>query len=77
MNTTDHGIQIPTFVQYSQSSVQLSLTVDSDLVDNERYSANITSVSAEGEEEYSVTIEFGNAYNTQYCELSVTDESHL
>ena len=67
MNTTDHGIQIPTLVQYSQSSVQLSLTVDSDLVDNERYSANITGISAEGGEDFSVTIEFGNTYNTQYC----------
>ena len=60
VNTTDHGIQIPTLVQYSQSSVLLSLTVDSDLVDNERYSANISTVSAEGEEDYSVTVEFGN-----------------
>ena len=59
MNTTDHGIQIPTLVQYSQSSILLSLTVDSDLVDNERYSANISSVSAEGEEEYIVTVKFG------------------
>lgn len=55
----DHGIQIPGVVQYSQSSVQLSLTVDSDLVANEKYSATITSINAEGEKDYNVTVEFG------------------
>ena len=55
----DHGIQIPGVVQYSQSSVQLSLTVDSDLVVNQQYSVTITSINEEGEEDYNVTLEFG------------------
>ena len=40
-NTIDNGIKIPGVVQYSQAHVQLSLTVDSDLVVNEQYSATI------------------------------------
>jgi hypothetical protein len=59
-NTTNHGIQIPGVVQYSQSSVQLSLTVDSDLLVNELYSATITAINADGERNISVTVEFGN-----------------
>ena len=62
MSTTDHGIQIPEIVLYSQSSVQLSLTVDSDLVVNEQYSATITTINADGERGYNVTVEFG-----MYC----------
>ena len=61
MNTTDHGVQIPGVVQYSQSSILLSLTVDSELVANEQYSANISSINVEGEKDYSVTVEFGIA----------------
>jgi hypothetical protein len=60
-NTTNHGIQIPGVVQYSQSSIQLSLTVDSDLLVNEQYLATITAINADGERNISVTVEFGNA----------------
>ena len=59
-NTTNHGIQIPRVVQYSQSSVHLSLTVDSDLLVNELYLATITAISADGERNTGVTVEFGN-----------------
>ena len=62
MSTTDHGIQIPEVVLYSQSSVQLSLTVDSDLVVNEQYTAMITTINTDGERGHNVTVEFG-----RYC----------
>jgi hypothetical protein len=58
-NTTNHGVQIPGVVQYSQSSVLLSLTVDSHLVVNEQYLVTITAINADGERN-SVTVEFGN-----------------
>ena len=58
-NTTNHGIQIPTVVQFSQSSDYLSLTVDSDLFINEQYLAKITAITADGGSNFSVTIEFG------------------
>jgi hypothetical protein len=61
-NVTSHGIQIPGVVQYSQSSVQLRLTVDSDLLVNEQYLATITAINADGERNTSVTVEFGNGY---------------
>ena len=60
-NTTNHGVQIPRVVQYSQLiSVHLSLTVDSDLLVNELYLVTITAISADGERNISVTVEFGN-----------------
>ena len=59
-NTTNHGVQIPQVVQYSQSSVHLSLTIDSDLFVNELYLATITAINADGERNISVTVEFGN-----------------
>ena len=61
-NTTNHGIQIPRVVQYSQSSAHLSLTVDSDLLVNELYLATITAISANGERNTSMTVEFGNEH---------------
>ena len=64
-NTTNHGIQIPRAVKYSPTSIQLSLTVDSELVDNEQYSAIITDVNANGESLYNVTMEFGIPYCIQ------------
>ena len=63
LNTTNHGIQIPVAVDYSQSSVQLSLTVDSNLIVNEQYSAIITDIDANGEPLYCLTIEFGLCYH--------------
>ena len=60
VNATKHGIQIPGVVQYSQSSVNLSLTADSDLLVNEQYLATITAINADGEPNISVTVEFGN-----------------
>ena len=59
-NTTNHGVQIPGVVQFSQSSVKLSLTVDSDIFVNEQYLATITAINADGERNVSVTVEFGN-----------------
>jgi hypothetical protein len=58
-NATNHGVQIPGVVQYFQSSVYLSLTVDSDLLVNEQYLATITAIDADGERNVSVTVEFG------------------
>ena len=61
-NTSNHGVQIPRAVQYSQSSVHLSLTVDSNLLVNELYLATITAINADGERNTSVTVEFGNEH---------------
>ena len=58
-NTTDHGIQIPEIVQYFQPGVQLSLTVDSNLLVNELYLATITAINADGKRHHNVTVEFG------------------
>ena len=58
-NATNHGVQIPGVVQYSQSTVRLSLTVDSDLVDNEQYLATITAINPDGERNISMIVEFG------------------
>ena len=63
-NTTNHGIQIPRVVRYSQSSVHLSLTVDSDLLVNEMYLATITAVNADGETNISLVVEFGKTFNS-------------
>ena len=65
--TIDHGIQIPGVVQYSQSTVQLSLTVDSDLVVNEQYSATIIAVNANGQKGHNVTVEFGMWYRNLHA----------
>ena len=65
-DTMDHGIQIPGVVQNSQSSVHLSLTVDSNLVVNEQYSAVITVITSDGEIGQNVTKTFG-----MYCISSV------
>ena len=64
-NTTDHGIQIPIIVNnHLQTSVQLSLTVDTKLVINEDYHAVIGAVDANGEANYdNRTIEFGINFN--------------
>ena len=60
-NTTNHGVQIPRVVQFSQSSdtVYLSLTLDSDLFVNKEYLATITAINADGGRNISVTINFG------------------
>ena len=58
-NTRDHGIQIPLIVNYSRTSVQLSLTVDTELTVNEEYHAIISAVDADGEANFNETIEFG------------------
>jgi hypothetical protein len=65
-NTIDHGIQIPssaTSYFYSQTSIQLSLTVDTDLVVNEEYYAMFGSVNANGEANSSENIEFGTTFS--------------
>ena len=61
-NTTNHGVQIPQVVQYSQSSVHLSLTVNSDLLVNEMYLATITAISTDGKRNISVTVEFSKTF---------------
>ena len=61
-STTNHGIQIPRVVQYSQLSVHLSLTTNSDLLVNEIYLATITAISADGERNTSVTVEFSKTF---------------
>ena len=66
LNTTNHGIQIPVAVDYSQSSVQLNLIVDSNLIVNEQYSAIITDIGANGEPLYNLTVEFGLCYHNNY-----------
>ena len=60
-NTTSHGPQIPDLLGQSGDSVQLSLTVDSDLEVNELYTANII---ADGLEKSLATIEF-----SKLCDL--------
>ena len=54
-NTTSHGPQIPELLGNSGASVQLSLTINSNLEINELYS---TSIVANGLEKSSATIEF-------------------
>ena len=58
-NTTDHGIQIPLIVNRLQTSVQLSLTVDTELTVNEEYHAIISVVDADGEANFNEIVEFG------------------
>ena len=62
-NTTDQGIQIPSIVNnyYSQTRVQLSLTVDTELLVNEEYYAIFGAVNANGEANSSNTIKFGTS----------------
>ena len=59
-NTTDHGIQIPLIVNHLQTSIQLSLTVDTELMANQEYHAIIGTVDTNGEVIYNNgIIEFG------------------
>ena len=44
-SNTSHGVQIPQFSGLSGTSIQLSLTVNSNLTCNEVYSAIINSIS--------------------------------
>ena len=61
-NMTDQGIQIPSIVNnYSQTKVQLSLTVDTELLINEEYCAIFSAVNANGEVNSSNTIKFGTS----------------
>ena len=59
-NTTSHGPQIPDLLEQSGDSVQLSLTIDSNLEVNEIYSANI---GVNGLENSSATIEFSKSHD--------------
>lgn len=45
-----HGVQIPQLSGQSKASVQLELTISSNLMPNKLYSAIITSVSGDEEE---------------------------
>ena len=62
-NITNHGIQIPKVVKYTQTNILLSLTVDSDLMVNKQYSTIITGINANGESKYNVSVEFGMFYS--------------
>ena len=72
-NTRSHGQQIPGVIEYSETSVQLSLLVDSNLVANEQYSAIITAISTNGEAESSGTIEFSKLLYILLFSLSEMD----
>ena len=58
-STTDNGIQIPLIINHLQTSVQLSLTVDTELTVNEEYHAIISAVDADGEANFNEIVEFG------------------
>ena len=57
-NTTENGPLLPVVENFSSDSVQLSLTIDSGLVDNELYSANITTTNNDKMEITVGTVEF-------------------
>ena len=63
-NTTNHGIQLPGLVEYTQTSIQLSLTMDSNFVVNEHYYTIISTINENGVLEYNLTVEFGMFNNT-------------
>ena len=60
-NTTEHGPLLPVVRKFSSGSVQLSLTLDSGLVDNELYYAIITTTNNDGMETTVGTLEFSKS----------------
>ena len=64
-NTTEHGPLLSVVKNFSSVSVQLSLTIDSDLVDNELYSANITTNNTDRMEITVGTVEFSKSLSKE------------
>ena len=65
-NTAEHGPLIPVVEDFTSNSVQLSLTIDSGLVDNEVYTANITTTNNNGMEITVGTVEFSKLLSKGY-----------
>ena len=65
-NTAEHGPLIPVIKSFSINSVQLSLSIDSGLVDNKLYSANITTTNTDGMEITVGTVEFSKSLSKGY-----------
>ena len=70
-NTTEHGPLIPVVENVSSNSVLLSLTIDSGLVENELYSANITTTNTDGMKITVGTVEFRKSLMQQRIYISV------
>ena len=60
-NTTEHGPLLPVVKDLSSDSVQLSLTIDSGLVENDMYSANIITTNTYGMEIAVSTVELSKS----------------
>ena len=65
-NTTEHGPLIPVVLNFSSNNVQLNLTLDSGLVENELYSANIITTNNDGMEITVGTVEFSMLISKGY-----------
>ena len=65
-NTAEHGRLLPVVEDFSSYSVQLSLTIDSGLVENELYSANIITANTDGMEITVGTVEFSKSLSNEY-----------
>ena len=69
-SNTSHGVQIPQLLGQSASSIQLSISVTSNLDANQLYSAIITTISDEVEINSNGTIEFSKLLITQLLRMS-------
>ena len=59
LNTTvQRQLLLPVVEQFSSDTVQLSLTIQSDLVENEQYTANITTTSDDGAVDFIGVVQF-------------------
>ena len=65
-NTTEHGPLLPVVENVYSNSVQLSLSIDSDLVENELYSANIITNNTDGMEITVGTVKFSKSLSKGY-----------
>ena len=65
-NTTEHGPLLPVVERFSSDSVQLSLTLDSGLVENELYSTSIFTTNTNGMEITAGTLEFSKSASYQW-----------
>ena len=66
-NTTEHGPLIPKVEDFSSNNyVQLSLSIDSGLVENELYAANIVTTNTDGMEITVGTVEFSKSLSKGY-----------
>ena len=60
-NTTEHGPLLPVIENFTSNNVQLNLTLDSGLVENEMYSANIITTNTDGMEITVGTVEISKS----------------